>query len=124
MLKGFLRRFNPMDVLTEQDVHAIHNGVLEVLETTGVTFQHKKHEEKLKDQGCGICHHIGDDKQQKSIPTEDETVSCMDCHQVKKTGHIRALRQAYHGSCNKCHRKMKKEGKTTGPTTCGECHKK
>ena len=38
MLKGFLRSFNPVDVLTEQDVRAMHNGVLEVLETTGVTF--------------------------------------------------------------------------------------
>jgi len=54
MLKGFLRSFNPVDVLTEQDVKAIHNGVLEVLETTGVTFQHKRALELFKESGCEV----------------------------------------------------------------------
>ena len=44
-------------------------------------------------------------------------------HVAKEQEDVPALREAFHGSCTGCHRKMgKAEGMFKGPTTCGECH--
>ena len=61
-------------------------------------------------------------------------VDCMICHSVfpQKPGSINALKasgelkekQVMNRQCTACHRKMKKEGKKTGPITCTSCHEK
>ena len=38
MLKGFTRAFKPLEILTEDQVEAIHRGTLDVLSETGVRF--------------------------------------------------------------------------------------
>ncbi len=54
MLKGFLRRIKPMDILSGRDIQAVHMGALEVLETTGVTFQHERALELFRENGCNV----------------------------------------------------------------------
>jgi hypothetical protein len=35
------------------------------------------------------------------------------------------LREAYHGTCTVCHRRLiQSRSEGSGPTTCGECHRK
>lgn len=59
-----------------------------------VTFNHKKHQESLKD--------------------------CKICHAAETGGKIEGLGKDWaHKTCKGCH-----EEKKMGPTKCGECHKK
>ncbi|MCM2357636.1 MAG: cytochrome c family protein [Geobacteraceae bacterium] len=59
-----------------------------------VTFNHKKHQEALKD--------------------------CKSCHATEKGGKIEGFgKDIAHKTCKGCH-----EEKKAGPTKCGECHKK
>ncbi len=70
-----------------------------------VTFTHAKHSE---DYGfdCGECHHL---------EMEGGYNKCSSCHDD--------LKDTFHKNCYKgCHRKLKAEGGTTGPTTCRGCH--
>ena len=39
-LKGFVRTFKPLEILTDEQIEAIHRAVLDVLENTGVKMQH------------------------------------------------------------------------------------
>ena len=39
MLRGFTRKFKPLEILTEEEVQAIHRGTLDVPETTGVRIE-------------------------------------------------------------------------------------
>ena len=41
-MKGFVRNFRPLEILTEEQLEAIHRGTLDVLEETGVRFESKK----------------------------------------------------------------------------------
>jgi hypothetical protein len=70
-----------------------------------VTFTHMKHTE---DYGfdCDACHHVD---------MEGGFNKCSSCHDD--------LKDTFHKNCYKgCHRKLKAEGKVTGPTTCRACH--
>jgi hypothetical protein len=70
-----------------------------------VTFAHTKHTE---DYGfdCDACHHL---------QMEGGFNKCSSCHEdLKNTLHRNCFRE--------CHRKLKAEGKKTGPTACTGCH--
>jgi trimethylamine--corrinoid protein Co-methyltransferase len=54
MLKGFLRRIKPLQLMTEPEVQRVHLGVMEVLENTGVNFLHDATLELLKEKGCSV----------------------------------------------------------------------
>ena len=54
MLKGFTRNFKPLEILTEEQMQAIHRGTLDVLETTGVRIEHDKALELFADNGCKV----------------------------------------------------------------------
>ena len=41
-LKGLTRNFKPLEVLTEEEIEAIHRGTLEVLWVTGVRVEHER----------------------------------------------------------------------------------
>jgi len=43
MAKGFMRRFPPLKILTDEQVEAIHRGTLDVLQETGFWFIMRKH---------------------------------------------------------------------------------
>ena len=77
----------------------------------GTQFAHKKHADAIKDYK--ECHHT-----RKEC---EKVKKCVECH--IKDSKVTA-KSAFHASCRKCHRAMKKEGKATGPTACTKCHPK
>lgn len=82
-----------------------------------VTFSHQKH----KDVKCADCHH--DYKDGKNVWQEGQEVKkCGACHLLQAQGKTLKLEKAYHDNCQGCHKKMKKEKKKTGPTSCSKCH--
>ena len=87
-------------------------------------FDHTLHEEALEEAGCGACHHVFDDEKNRLVYAEGEELACIECHLETAQGTILAIREANHASCTACHRDLKKQKETAGPTTCGECHKK
>jgi trimethylamine--corrinoid protein Co-methyltransferase len=54
MLKGFTRKFKPLDLLTAEEVEAIHRGALYVLEKTGMQVQHDRALKLYADGGCQV----------------------------------------------------------------------
>jgi len=54
MLRGYVRRIRPLDILTQEQLDQIHTETLEVLERTGINFLHKKTLELMKDKGCRV----------------------------------------------------------------------
>ncbi len=79
-----------------------------------VTFNHGEHAKKF---GCKECHH-------KWKGGDVEPEKCSKCHGKKKEGKKPKAKNAYHKKCKGCHKKMKKKGEKTGPTSCKGCHKK
>lgn len=55
-LKGFPRRFKPLEILTEEQVEAIHKGTLEVLWVTGVMVDHERALKLFESNGCKVDH--------------------------------------------------------------------
>ncbi len=56
-LKGFTRDFKPLELLTEEEVEAIHRGTLEVLWKTGVRMEHERALKLLEKGGCKVDYH-------------------------------------------------------------------
>lgn len=71
-----------------------------------VPFPHLAHQDALAD--CKICHEL--------FPQEIGGIE-----KLKASGELKK-KQIMNKHCTKCHRKLKKEGKQTGPTTCKACH--
>jgi hypothetical protein len=70
-----------------------------------VTFTHTEHSEDYGSD-CDECHHV---------EMEGGYNKCSSCHDD--------LKHTFHKNCYQgCHRKLKAEGKKTGPTTCKRCH--
>ncbi|MBW2058140.1 MAG: cytochrome c3 family protein [Deltaproteobacteria bacterium] len=69
-----------------------------------VIFTHTMH---FEDYGldCGDCHHED---------LEGGMTKCINCHEPPK--------KALHKNCLGCHKKLKAQGKDTGPVKCRECH--
>jgi len=53
-LRGFVRKFKPLEILTEEELEAIHKGTLEVLWTTGVRIEHDRALKLLEKNGCKV----------------------------------------------------------------------
>ena len=53
-LKGFTRNFKPLEILTEEEVEAIHRGTLEVLWVTGVMVEHERALKLFEKNGCMV----------------------------------------------------------------------
>ncbi|MEW6721311.1 MAG: cytochrome c3 family protein [Thermodesulfobacteriota bacterium] len=71
-----------------------------------VEFPHKEHAGRLK---CAECHH-------KDAAGKEQ--SCFACHKAEKKGEAIPFKDAMHGKCQACHKKVAK-----GPTKCNDCHK-
>jgi trimethylamine--corrinoid protein Co-methyltransferase len=54
MLKGFTRRFPPLNILTEEQATALHKAVLDVLRETGVRFEGERALKDLEKYGCQV----------------------------------------------------------------------
>ena len=66
MIAGFSRNIKPVEILTDEALAAIQKGTLEVLETTGVTFEHDKTLQLFADHKCPVDF----DKKRVRIPAE------------------------------------------------------
>ena len=53
-IRGFKRRFRPLEILTAEQVEAIHRGTLRVLAETGVAFHDKRALDLLAENGCQV----------------------------------------------------------------------
>ncbi|MBL0712666.1 MAG: cytochrome c3 family protein [Desulfosarcina sp.] len=71
-----------------------------------VPFPHRAHQEVLKD--CQVCHEL--------FPQQAGAID-----KLKADGELKK-KQIMNKHCTKCHKKMKTEGRKTGPTTCKACH--
>ncbi|CAB1057478.1 hypothetical protein D1BOALGB6SA_2231 [Olavius sp. associated proteobacterium Delta 1] len=110
-------------IAQETEYILAHQDIFGRLRRPQVNFSHEIHSDTLEDEGCGVCHHVQDDRSGKLVYIEGEELSCKECHVQRKENQIPALREAYHGNCTVCHRQLIKAGKPkTGPTTCGGCH--
>jgi trimethylamine--corrinoid protein Co-methyltransferase len=54
MRRGFQRNFNPIKVMTDSQVDAIHRATLNVLEKTGIKFESVRALNLLKQRGCTV----------------------------------------------------------------------
>jgi trimethylamine--corrinoid protein Co-methyltransferase len=54
MLPGFTRRFPPLEILTGEEMEAIHRGALYTLQTTGMRLEHDRLRQQLADRGCSV----------------------------------------------------------------------
>lgn len=88
-----------------------HTEIFGRLERPQVIFNHKKHEEALKADGCSACH----------PEAEDGSVKFDFPKGVKKKDK-KSVMNAYHDECIDCHKKKSSENKKTGPVTCADCH--
>jgi len=53
-LRGFTRNFKPLEILTDEQLEAIHKGTLEVLWVTGVRIKHERALKFLEKSGCRV----------------------------------------------------------------------
>ena len=108
----------------QEEVYQIeHTDIFNTLRRPSVEFPHEMHVEALEDAGCGACHHAPDPVTGKLTSAEDEEAGCVECHESRAQGNTPGLREAFHGSCTVCHRRLRHfKDSTGGPTTCGECH--
>ena len=114
------------DCVAQEDSYDLaHTDIFGNLRRPPVIFAHDIHSDTLVDEGCGVCHHVRDNKTGKLVYAEGDELSCKECHVSQKENGKPALREAYHGSCTVCHRNWIKSSESkSGPTTCGGCHQK
>jgi len=109
----------------EQSITIANAKVFGRLTRTPVVFPHQAH---MAQDGldCLSCHHRYEKSAGKKANVLDlatlaeggGTVACASCH-ASKAG----LQKAFHRLCIGCHDSAKRQGKVTGPRTCGECHR-
>lgn len=121
---GLIFLLQPVLFATQEDEESPVLGLFSNKPRPPARFDHEKHEESLEEEGCGVCHHVLDEKSDKLIYEEGEETSCLECHINDNKDDLLTFRDANHASCTGCHRTLKKSGKISGPTTCGECHQK
>lgn len=96
----------------ENKIAIAHTEFFGKLERPQVIFDHKKHEEALKKEGCNTCH-----------PVNEEDTLIFDFPKKVKKKDAKTIMNAYHDECINCHKKRSSENKKAGPVNCGDCHK-
>ncbi|MDP2755186.1 MAG: cytochrome c3 family protein, partial [Nitrospirota bacterium] len=97
----------------DNKISIAHTEIFGKLERPQVIFDHKKHDEAFKKEGCKTCHpadefdRLGFDFPKKVVKKDKKTVM-----------------NAYHDQCIDCHKKRSSENKKAGPVVCADCHKK
>ena len=90
-----------------------HTEIFGRLERPKVLFDHRKHSEALKKEGCKACH---------PAVTEEDLLFEFPFNVAKKDKD--SIMNAYHEKCITCHQNNLDRKKKAGPVTCGECHVK
>lgn len=109
----------------EADYTLAHEDIFGKLRRPQVSFSHENHSVSLEESGCGSCHHLQHENTGRLVYVEGEELSCTECHGSRRKNNAPALREAFHGSCTVCHRRLvKTDSPKRGPTTCGGCHRK
>jgi predicted CXXCH cytochrome family protein len=90
-----------------------HTDVFGPLERPQVIFNHSKHEDAFKKEGCSVCH-----------PVNDKQTLSFSFPKNVKTKAPKAVMNAYHTECIDCHKRRGGEKLKTGPVTCADCHAK
>lgn len=54
MLKGFTRKFRPLEILTEEHVEDIHRATLGILQNTGLRVEHKRALKVFENNDCKV----------------------------------------------------------------------
>ena len=105
----------------EDIINIDHKDAFKGLQRPPVKFTHEKHADRYPN--CTECHHTYEYKGgQKVNEWSGEGQPCSECHKAEEAGKKISLMNAFHESCTGCHRQLGKEGKTSGPVACGECH--
>jgi hypothetical protein len=96
----------------ENKISIAHTEIFGKLERPQVIFNHGKHQEAYKKEGCKTCHPVDEWNQlnfdfPKKVTKKEKT----------------PVMKAYHDECIECHKKMSRENKKSGPVNCGDCHK-
>lgn len=76
------------------------------------------------DNNCGACHHVYDEKREKTVYKKGEEGSCRYCHKQTRVDDTRSYRMAAHADCVNCHRRLSEADKDAGPVDCAGCHSK
>lgn len=85
-----------------------HTEIFGTLQRPQVIFDHRKHEEAMRQDGCAACHPVNNEnKLTFTFPKKIDGKGW------------KAAMNAFHDECIGCH-KAKKEG----PVTCNDCHRK
>ena len=80
----------PNSMAQEAEYRLAHQDIFGKLRRPPVSFAHEKHAVTLESAGCGICHHVPDDRSGKLVYAEGEESSCKECHDQRKDNHIPA----------------------------------
>ena len=54
MIQGFTRRFSPLELLTAEEVEAVHRGALYVLQMSGMRIEHEMALKLCAHRGCSV----------------------------------------------------------------------
>ncbi|MGC8602388.1 MAG: cytochrome c3 family protein, partial [Desulfomonilaceae bacterium] len=101
-----------------------HKGKAKKLDRAPVVFDHDAHTKVLlkdKPNNCALCH-LTKEKDSSFGNTEVQVFKfpkkAIDMNDKS------AIMYGYHNECISCHKKMRSEGKKTGPEIgmCGKCH--
>ena len=78
-----------------------------------VTFPHKVHAETMK-IACTACHH--------GLKEGETPAKCSSCHGVDAKAP--KAQDAFHKTCQGCHKKENEANKKNAPVKCTQCHVK
>lgn len=102
----------PPKIKPENKIAIAHTEIFGKLERPQVIFNHGKHDEAFKKEGCKTCH-----------PVDEFGRLSFDFPKEVKKKDIKTVMNAYHDECINCHKKRSSENKKAGPVNCGDCHK-
>ncbi len=97
----------------QNKISIAHTEIFGKLERPQVIFDHGKHVEAMKAEGCAACHPV----------KKDNVISFDFPKKVKGKSKTDAM-NAFHDECIECHKKQSSENKKSGPVTCADCHNK
>lgn len=87
-----------------------------------IKFPEIRFEPQRYNTNCGACHHVYDEKLQKTVYKQGEEGSCRYCHKAVKTDDTRSWPNAAHTMCVNCHLEKLKQKREAGPIQCAGCH--
>ncbi len=112
-IKEPVRTSSRMEMDFHRSLHFIHEQSKEI-----------KARDTRQEENCSACHHREDEKTKQLVFPKGEEASCFYCHESGEKDGVRAMRNAAHDSCVKCHQSLKAKALSAGPVECAGCHDK